>query len=218
MVRFLADNDKINSSQHGFRQAHSFQTQLLETIHQWAESLDRGTSSHAIFLDFAKAFDSVPHERLLLKLDHTGVRGELFRWIRAFLSNRQQRVLCNGCPSTWSRVISGVPQGSILGPLSFLIYINNIGDNLDSQSRLFADDCVIYREISESADCAAVQEDLARLYVWIQKWQLALNLSQCKAICISNKWKPPMHAYRLNDVAVEWVDTFKYLGVRIATF
>ena len=116
--------------------------------------------THAVFLDFAKAFDSVPHERLLLKLDHMGVRGELFRWMKAFLSNRQQRVLCNGCPSTWSRVVSGVPQGSILGPLLFLIYVNDIGDNLTSHSRLFADDCVIYREISESSGCSTMQEDL----------------------------------------------------------
>ena len=169
--------------------------------------------THAVFLDFAKAFDSVPHERLLLKLDHMGVRGELFRWMKAFLSNRQQRVLCNGCPSTWSRVVSGVPQGSILGPLLFLIYVNDIGDNLTSHSRLFADDCVIYREISESSGCSTMQEDLVRVYEWTQKWQLALNLSKCKAIiCISNKRRP---AYRLNNVAVEWVDTFKYLGVRI---
>ncbi len=91
----------------------------------------------------------------------------------------------------------------------------DIGDNLDSPSRLFADDSVIYREISESADCAAVQEDLARLYNWTQKWQLALNLSKCKVICISNKRKPPTYTYRLNNVAIECVDTFKYLGVRI---
>ena len=151
VVRFLNDNNKINAAQHGFRKAYPCQIQLLETIHQWAENLDHGTSTHTVFLDFAKAFNSVPHERLLLKLDHGSVRGELFRKIKAFLSNRQQRVLCNGCPSTWSRVVSGVPQGSILGPLLFLIYVNDVGDNLTSYSRLFADDCVIYREISESS-------------------------------------------------------------------
>ena len=174
VVRFLNDNKKINVAQYGFRKAHSCQTQLLETIHQRAENLDRGTSTHAVFLDFGKAFESVPHERLLLKLDHVGVRGELFRWIKAFLSNRQQRVPCNGCPSTWSRVVSGAPQGFILGPLLFLIYVNDIGDNLTSHSRLFPDNCVIYREISESSGCSTMQEDVARVYEWTQKWQLAL--------------------------------------------
>ena len=93
--------------------------------------------------------------------------------------------------------------------------MRDIGYNLTSHSRLFADDCAIHREISESSGCSTMQEDLARVYEWNQKWQLALNLSKCKDIRISNKRRPPMHAYRLNNVAVEWVDTFKYLGVRI---
>ena len=130
---------------------------------KWSTSGLKTFITHAVLLDFAKAFDSDPHERLLLKLDHVGVRGELFR-CKLFLSNRQQRVLCNGYPSTWSRVVSGVPQGSILGPLLFLIYVNDIGDNLTSHSRLFADDCVIYREISESSGCSTMQEDLG---VWM---------------------------------------------------
>ena len=215
LVKSLNDNDKLNQCQHGFRQAHSCQTQLLETIHQLARTLDNGASSHIIFLDFAKAFDSVPHQRLLLKLDHIRVRGELQRWIRAFLTDRQQRVVCNGCPSAWTKVTSGVPQGSILGPLLFLVYINDISDNLASPTKLFADDCAIYHQISNTIDCLILQGDLSRLYTWTQKWQLALNLSKCKAICISNKRKPPTHTYRLNNVTLEWVDTFKYLGVRI---
>ena len=110
---------------------------------------------------------------------------------------------------------SGVPQGSILGPLLFLVYINDISDNLASPTKLFADDCAIYCQISNTTDCFILQEDLSRLYTWTQRWQLALNLSKCKAICISNKRKPPTHTYRLNNVTLEWVDTFKYLGVRI---
>ena len=93
LVKFLNDNDKLNPLQHGFRQAHSCQTQLLETIHQLARTLDHGASSHINFLHFAKAFTSVPHQILLLKLDHIGVRGELQRWIRAFLTDQQQRVV-----------------------------------------------------------------------------------------------------------------------------
>ena len=215
IVKFFDDNGKLNTSQHGFRQAHSCQTQLLETIHHWAKSLDSGASSHVIFLDFAKAFDSVAHERLLLKLDHIGVRGKLLSWIRGFLTNRQQRVVCNGHSSAWARVISGVPQGSILGPLLFLVYVNDVSVNLVSPTRLFADDCVIYRQVVSTDDCVTLQEDLARLYAWSQRWQLALNLSKCKAVCISNQRNPPSYTYGMNNVVLEWVDTFKYLGVRL---
>ena len=112
---------------------------------------------------------------------------------------------------------SGVPQGSILEPLLFLVYINDISDNLASPTKLFADDCAVYCQILNTADCFTLQEDLSMLYTWTQKWQLALNISKCKAICISNKRKPPTHTYRLNNVTLEWVDTFKYLGVRIDT-
>ena len=187
LIKFLSDNDKLNTFQHGFRQTHSCQTQLLETIHQLARTLNSGASSHIIFLDFAEAFDSVLHQRLLLKLDHIGVSGVLQRWIRAFLTDRQQQVVCNGCPSAWAKVTSGVPQGSLLGPLLFLVYINDISDNLASPAKLFADDCAIYRQVSSNTvDCITLQ-DLSKLYTWTQKWQLALNLSKCKAIRISNK-------------------------------
>ena len=126
----MINNDKLNPLQHGF---HSCQTRLLETFHQLARTIDHGASSLIIFLDFAKAFDSVPHQRLLLKLDHIGVRGELQRRIRAFLTDWLQRVVYNGCPSAWTKVTSGVPQGSIL---LFLMYINDISDNLASPTKL----------------------------------------------------------------------------------
>ena len=114
LVKLLNDNDKLNPFQHGFCQAHSCQKQLLETIHQLARTLNSGASSHIFFLDFAKAFDLVPHERLLLKLDHIGVRGvdDQIRWIRAFLTDQQQSVVCNGCPSACTKVTSAVPRGS----------------------------------------------------------------------------------------------------------
>ena len=111
--------------------------------HQWANTLHKQSSSHVLFLDFSKVFDRVPHRRLLLKLDCIGVRGNLLRWIQAFLVSRRQRVVVDGCSSDWSPVSSGVSQGSILGPLLFLLYVNDIGAHLKSQIRLFADDCTI---------------------------------------------------------------------------
>ena len=163
---FLVNENKLNSSQHGFRKRHSCQTQLLETVHQWTKSLDRGDSTHVIFLDFSKAFDTVPHQRLLLKLDNIGIRGNLLNWITGFLEGRRQRVLVDGQKSDWVKVTSGVPQGSILGPLLFLVYVNDIGDDLESHTRLFADDCTLFREVSSKHDSCALQHDLTNLYNW----------------------------------------------------
>ena len=214
ITKFTVKHNILSPLQHGFRQGHSCQTQLLETIHQLAESLNSKSSTHVIFLDFSKAFDSVPHKRLLIKLHRIGIRGQLLQWIEAFISKRQQRVVVDG-QSEWSPVTSGVPQGSILGPLLFLIYVNDIGHGLKSQARLFADDCTIFREVSSKSDIDALQCDLVKIYQWTQKWQLHLNLSKCKAICISNKRSPPSAQYLINNVPLQWVDTFKYLGITI---
>jgi len=133
----------------------------------------------------------------------------------AFLVSRRQRVVVNGCSSDWAPVSSGVPQGSILGPLLFLLYVNDIGVCIESQTRLFADDCTIFRDVAGREDCEALQSDLHHLYQWAHKWQLHLNLSKCKALCISNKRMPPTYTYHLNGVSLEWVDSFTYLGVKI---
>ena len=138
-------------------------------MHQWANTLNKRSSSHVLFPDFSKAFDRVPHRRLLIKLDCIGVRGNLLRWIQAFLVSRRQRIVVNGCSPDWSPVSSGVPQGSILGPLLFLLYVNDIGAHLRSQIRLFADDCTIFREIAGREDCEVLQSDLHELYQWTCK-------------------------------------------------
>ena len=205
--------DKLSHHQHGFQKGHFCQTLLLETVHEWAQNLNRASSTHVIFTDFSKAFDLVPHQRLLLKLESIGVRGKLLKWIESFLTNRRQRVLLDGHTSEWTPVTSGVPQGSILGPLLFIIYVNNTPQALSSPTHLFADDCAIYRMVSSQCDCQSLQEDLSRLSEWCQKWQLPLNTKKCKATCITLKRKPPTFTYYINNNALEWVDTFKYLGI-----
>ena len=146
-LKFLTINSKISSLQHGFRKGHSCQTQLLTTVHDWSRSKDSGNSTHAVFLDFAKAFDSVPHQRLFLKLESVGIRGKLLQWIRNFLLDRYQQVLIDGQSSDWEPVSSGVPQGSMLAPLLFIVYLNDIEEQMNSSIKLFADDCAIYRQI-----------------------------------------------------------------------
>ena len=182
---FLDQHHKLSSFQHGFRRGHSCQTQLLATVHEWARSLDNRASTHVIFLDFSKAFDSVPHQKLLLKTENIGVRGNLLGWIKAFLTGREQRVLIDGQSSDWTNVSSGVPQGSVLGPLLFLIYVNDVGSGLCSSTRLFADDCTLYREVTSPRDCEQLQEDLNAVYRWTQIWQLSLNQSKCKVMRVT---------------------------------
>ena len=147
LIDFLDQNNKLSSRQHGFRSKHSCQSQLLESVHSWAKALDEGICN---ILRLFKGFDMVPHGKLCLKLNFIGVRGNLLNWLSAFLNQRWQHVVINGDSYKWLEVTSGVPQGSILGPLLFLIYSNDIGDSLDSESRMFADDCTIFCTVKKT--------------------------------------------------------------------
>ena len=130
----------------------SCESQLIETVHEWMTAMENKTQIDAILLDFAKAFDKVPHLRLLSKFTSYGITGNTKNWIKSFLSNRKQRVSVNGALSDITYVTSGVPQGSVLGPVLSLLYINDINGNIKSFIRLFADDSIIYRKISSKTD------------------------------------------------------------------
>ena len=134
----------------------------------------------AIF-DFSKAFDSVPHRRLLAKLDFYGIRNSNLQWISSFLSARKQRVTLNGTQSSWHSVISGLPQGTVLGPLLFLLYINDLVIDISSEIRLFADDCIVCRTITHQSDCMALQADIDILLNWSNTWQMKFNPSKCQS-------------------------------------
>ena len=126
----------LSSFQHGFRSNHSCASQLLITVEDLARNLDRGLQTDVLILDFQKAFDTVPHQRLIRKLDFYGIRGTILTWITKWLSARTQQVVVDGEASEPVHVRSGVPQGTVLGPLMFLIYINNIADNMDSATNI----------------------------------------------------------------------------------
>ena len=155
-------------------------------------ALDNKTQIDAILLDFAKAFDKVPHKRLLYE-----ITGNTHNWITYFLSNRKQRVSVNGALSDITDVTSGVPQGSVLGPILFLLYINDINENVQSSIRLSADDSIIYRKINSNIDHQILQTDLAKLEKWSDKWQMQFNLSKGVHLPITNKTKPSSHQYLL---------------------
>ena len=177
--------------------------------------LDRNQQCDAILLDFEKAFDKVPHSRLIHKLHSVGINDKTIQWITSFLRNRTQQVIIEGAKSDISNVTSGVPQGSVLRPTLFLIYINDISDGLESTIRLFADDTIIYRCIESQNDVTTLQEDLHKLENWENKWLMSFNTSKCQHLPITNKRNPIKSDYSLHNQRLETVKDAKYLGVNL---
>ena len=174
IVKHLESYNILNDCQYGFRAKRSCETQILTLYQELAASLDKKSQTDMIILDFSKAFDRVPHQRLLEKVYHYGTRGTTYQWISSFLSSRTQQLLVEGQSSEKIPVVSGVPLGSVLGPVLFLTFINDLPENLSSRARLFADDCILYREITSYLDQHLLQQDLDRLASWEKKWGMKL--------------------------------------------
>jgi len=180
-VDHLERNRLINDSQHGFRRGRSCQTNLLIFLDKITCRVDDGEDLDRIYLDFAKAFDKVPHQRLSTKLRGVG-HGRLLDWISSWLNNRKQRAGIRGKFSGWRDVFAGVPQGSMLGPVLFLIFINNIDDGLASHILKFADDTKIFNTVSSKVDYLLLQNDLTSLTSWAHKWQMEFNTTKNKVM------------------------------------
>ena len=209
-----AQNGTISSDQHGFQDGCSCVTQLLECLNDWTESYENGIQTDIVYLDFAKAFDTVPHNRLLLKLKANGVRGKVLNWIGSFLSDRRQRVQLRNGTSRWEKVKSGVPQGSILGPLLFLYYVNDMPSYVSNTAKMFADDTKLYSEVKDQQDCASLQDDLNALSFWSRKWLLGFNETKCVVLKIRDCLN---YVYTLNGHVLDTVDEQKDLGVYITS-
>ena len=147
-----------------------------------------------------KAFDTVPHRRLLAKIENFGIKGEIYYWIRDFLTNRSQHVNVNNEQSSLVDVLSGVPQGSVLGPLLFLIYINDLPDNLCSESYMFADDTKIFRRILSKLDQDAFQSDIEKLTLWSEKWLLKFHPEKCKVMTLCNNGNKLQYNYTMSNI------------------
>ena len=176
---------------------------------------DEGKQTDVILLDFSKAFDRVAHMRLCHKLAHLGIKGSLLKWIECFLSDRMQHVIVNGERSLDSRVISGVPQGSVLGPLLFLCYINDITSGISSAIKLYADDVLIYRVVNCTDDCKMLQRDLDTLQTWAHKWNMSFNSAKCEFLQVSNKQSILSFPYTIQNTSIREVTQAKYLGVTL---
>ena len=215
IMKHLNDYNILTDCQQGFRKKRSTEMQLILTLHDMAKAI-QSSSIHAVLLDFAKAFDKVPHRRLLRKLQLYGIQGPLLNWLQSFLTQRFQSVVCEGQTSSQCPVTSGVSQGTVLGPLLFLLFINDLPDNVQSSVRLFADDASLYGVVASAAACDLLQSHLRRLESWQYHWQMEFNPSKCKIVTISHKNNPPQRKYVFCGVDLEQVDSFPYLGVTIS--
>ena len=193
--------------------------QLTHIYHIFTEALDRQKDIRVVFCDISKAFDRVWHIGLLAKLSRVGITGNLLQWFQNYLANRKQRVVVNGQSSSWASVLAGVPQGSVLGPLLFLIYINDITSEVQSSEvRLFADDTILYIFIDNPIQSAqALNDDLARISQWAREWLVKFSAPKTKTMTISRKRKrqhaPPLI---MNNVTLDEVPSYKHLGVKIS--
>ena len=168
-------------------------------IDELAKNMQMGKQTDLILLDFSKAFDKIAHEKLLLKLHHYGIRGETLKWIKDFLDNRKQAMVFNGINSEKIPVSSGVPQGSVLGPILFLAYINDLPEQVKSRVRHFADDTALYLAISSTTESEVLQTDLASLELWEKMWNMQFNPSNCQVPQITKKAKPLNTKYILHN-------------------
>lgn len=203
----------LAASQHGFRKGLSTITQLLEITHDFGQVINNRGQVDVLFLDLSKAFDRVPHNKLLLKLNHILQSHKLVKWLTSYLEGREQYVSFKGYESNSVPVDSGVPQGSVLGPLLFLLYINDITKNIEVKIRLFADDCVLYNEIKSTQDQVTLNNCLEKIVAWCREWQMEINSSKTVHMTITRKKFPIEFSYNIGTQTVQKVDEYKYLGL-----
>ena len=185
----------------------------MTLCHDLSSALDKGTQTEMLVLDFSKAFNRIPHQRLLRKLEHFGIRGTINSWIASFLSGQTQSMVVEGSSSDRVPVVSGVPQGSVLGPMLFLLFINDLQDKITLNSRLFADDCIVYRQIKGILDFDALQEDLNMLAKWETKWGMAFHPQKCSVLSVTRSRTPIRFNYQMKGHILELQDSTKYLGL-----
>ena len=214
MMCHFEQNNILTNLNHGFRSGFSCETQLLTTLNDLMQSYDQGSQVDVAILDFSKAFDTVPHRKLLYKLKNYGISGSTHAWLSSFLTNRTMKVVIEGESSDEVPVESGVPQGTVLGPILFLCHINDLPLSVKSQVRLFADDCLLYRTINNQNDHTVLQNDLKELENWAKNWGMRFNAKKCYILSIRNKLNYLF--YSLDNCILKQVTSNPYLGLQIS--
>jgi len=215
LVDHLERNHLIKDSQHGFRRGRSCLTNLLEFLDKVTCSVDARDNIDVVYLDFAKAFDKIPHCSLIKKLEAHSIRGNILTWITDWLKGRKQRVCLHGIYSCWQTVWSGVPQGSVLGPVLFLIFINDLDCNITSTILKFADDTKLISIVNNDDDSTLLQHDLAILENWTHSWQMEFNIDKCKVMHVG---RTNVHSiyHMMNNIELGTTSEEKDLGVSVS--
>ena len=218
IYKHIERNSVISTNQHGFQREKSTTTNLLDFWDRVTKIADNSKPLSIIYTDLRKAFDTVPHDLLLHKLEHYGVREQNQRWIRNFLDSRKQRVVSNGDSSPFINVESGVPQGGTLSGLFFILYMNDLPKKIKhSQVSLYADDAKIFAPVTCSQDIDLIQQDLDALLEWCIEWRLSLNAKKCVYIHYTPMHKTDLQPqYTIQNVQLQRKDSVVDLGVIIS--
>lgn len=204
----------LSDVQHGFISGRSCTTNLAVYLHHAWLSMSERCQTDVIYTDFSAAFQSVNHRLLVHKLQNSfQINGHALDWFVSYLSDRTQRVVLNGKTSEWTSVISGTPEGGILSPLLFSLYVNDLPSVIESHSLMYADDLKLFRRVRSHNDCTLLQDDLNRISNWAKTWKLSLNASKCKTMSVTLKRNPVQYVYTVDGTVLEKVDTMRDLGV-----
>ena len=219
LYNHLRDNNLLFSFQSGFIPGDSTVNQLTFLYNTFCQALDSGKDVRAVFCDISKAFDRVWHTGLLYKLKAAGVTGEVLEWFKDYLSDRKHRVVLPGAVSDWTSIKAGVPQGSILGPLLFLLYIYDIVIDIGSSIRLFADDTSLFIIVEDPITAAgSLNTDLDKISKWAATWLVSFNPTKTESLLVSRKLNKPHHpTLFMQNHQITEVDSHKHLGIFLSS-
>lgn len=219
IMNFMCEKMLLSKYQYGFIKGRSTSSQLLNIMKEWVECFEKDLTIDCIYFDYKKAFDKVPHKRLINKIKAYNFDEKIVKWIEDYLAKRKQRVIVNNGKSEEIKMKSGIPQGSVLGPLLFLIYINDITDEITSNIYLYADDTKLYRTIQGPEDIKTLQKDINKLEKWSTKWKLEFHPGKCTHITFAPGNIIDQHKYTLTvnqiEHTIESKDETKDIGILV---
>ena len=216
-MNFLEENKLISEKQFGFRKGRSCMTSLISFYSRVIDEVqERDGWVDCVYLDLKKAFDKVPHKRLVRKLEYAGgIKGGLLKWMKDYLVGREMRTTVRGVNSDWCSITSGVPQGSVLAPIMFMVYINDIVEGVNSYMNLFADDAKLLRRVKKREDGEMLQKDLDNILEWSHKWEMEFNVKKCKVMEFGKGRNRTTSNYCLGNTQLSKTKQEKDLGVII---